>query len=153
MTIKDIFNREQWYVPREQDITHPITQYAALSHNNSLARIKGVVDERITKLDSRLEDYLTAYKDIMAEPCDGSDNRVHCTCVPALKLRVAELEAQNASLTETINAGTDHCDECGRKLRERIAELELRYDCCRDASTAKDLLIAELESKLNLEEK
>jgi chromosome segregation ATPase len=45
-----------------------------------------------------------------------------------LRDRVAELEAQNASLTETINTGTDHCDECGRKLRERITELEAAID-------------------------
>lgn len=49
--------------------------------------------ERINKLEWRMQDELNVYKEIMAEVCDGSDNRKHCTCVPPLKIRVRALEA------------------------------------------------------------
>lgn len=35
-------------------------------------------------------------------------------------------------------------------LNKRIVELEMRLGCCRDASTGKDLLIAELEAQVEV---
>lgn len=42
----------------------------------------------IDKQEARIKDYEDSYKAVMAERCT---DEVHCTCVPALKVRLKEL--------------------------------------------------------------
>lgn len=49
--------------------------------------------ENYKRMESELALIKTSYKEIMSEPCE-SDDRVHCTCVPALRANVKQLEAE-----------------------------------------------------------
>ncbi len=46
--------------------------------------------ERIAELEEQIRDSDGAYKDVMEENCAGDEH--HCTCVPHLRERIAELE-------------------------------------------------------------
>lgn len=47
-------------------------------------------EDVVKKLKQRIEEYKSSWKNIIDEKCAGDE--VHCTCVPALKLRIEELE-------------------------------------------------------------
>ncbi len=70
--------------------------------------------KQLTELEDRLEEYKSSYKTIMQEQC-GNDER-HCTCVPPLKIRVREMEAQNLNMMalfrDFYENGYDE-NECG----------------------------------------
>lgn len=55
---------------------------------------KGELILEIVSLQARIKEYQDDYKSIMEEVCEGKDDRIHCTCVPALKLRIKELEEE-----------------------------------------------------------
>lgn len=45
---------------------------------------------RNAELERELADIKESYRNVLAEPCE-SDDRVHCTCVPALKAEIKRL--------------------------------------------------------------
>lgn len=49
-------------------------------------------------MTERIAEYENAYKKIMAEEC--APDEVHCTCVPALKIRITKLEAMSARIAD-----------------------------------------------------
>jgi len=54
--------------------------------------------QRIDELEAELKDIKDSDAQTLSEECSDSDNRVHCTCVPALRAKVKELEAENSRL-------------------------------------------------------
>ena len=78
--------------------------------------------QKVKEQQERLQEYETAYRKIMDEQC-AADER-HCTCVPALKTRVRDLECAN---------------EDGRQVRlrlvDRVEALEAGLQTIRDSGT------------------
>jgi hypothetical protein len=54
--------------------------------------------KRIADLELQLADWLDGQTAVMAEICDGSDDRQHCTCVPTLRKCITDLKKENALL-------------------------------------------------------
>lgn len=54
-------------------------------------QIAATRQKRILELEAELQDWLDTAMQAVA---DGCDDEAHCTCVPALRKRIAELETE-----------------------------------------------------------
>lgn len=61
---------------------------------------KAQTEDRIAELEAKIADYQAAWQTAMDEQCDPIEE--HCPCVPALRSRVKEIEAENARLKGLI---------------------------------------------------
>lgn len=57
---------------------------------------------RVRELEAKLSDYESAYAATMSEVCEESDDRKHCACVPHLRKRIRELEAERDGLAARL---------------------------------------------------
>lgn len=67
----------------------------ACSEADSVLKDLRKCEAKNAELERELADIKESYRNVMAEPCE-SDDRVHCTCVPALR-------AENERLRKAIN--------------------------------------------------
>ncbi len=79
---------------------------------NNLLKENTKLKKRIEALEFELWDITSSHKNVMDEKVHGDE--IHCTCVPALRSGIKQLQAENAELQ----------DENAR-LKQRIEELEL----------------------------
>lgn len=68
---------------------------------------------------TELAEIREAYARVLAEQCAPDEK--HCTCVPALRARIAELEAHE----EKVNVFAENCQHVVDTMKARIAELEV----------------------------
>jgi len=59
---------------------------------------------KVEALEAERDEYAQAWREIMDEPCSESDDRKHCTCVPALRKGIIELKALCLEAAEMIDA-------------------------------------------------
>jgi DNA repair exonuclease SbcCD ATPase subunit len=79
----------------------------------------------ITDLEGELTEIHEQYKRVMEERCAPDEH--HCTCVPLLRKRIAELEADRDAETENCRLTQDRLQrltESNLALKNRITELE-----------------------------
>lgn len=58
-----------------------------------------VLREQVAALEKRLSDYDASYVAVLEEKCAGDE--LHCACVPHLRQRIAELEAERDALRDS----------------------------------------------------
>lgn len=58
-----------------------------------------VLREQVAALEKRLSDYDVSYVAVLEEKCAGDE--LHCACVPHLRQRIAELEAERDALRDS----------------------------------------------------
>lgn len=79
-------------------------------------------DARIAKLKGRISDYEDDFRRVMAEECTPDEK--HCSCVPHLRKRIAELEAENNRLNMKLMGDLyDKSTPLGKEMI-RINDLE-----------------------------
>lgn len=59
-------------------------------------------DAELAEKDKRIAELEDYYKNIMAEQCD---DEIHCTCVPALRKRIEELENCTSYVLDLLRTG------------------------------------------------
>ena len=88
----------------------------------------------IAALEKRLSDYDVSYVAVLEEKCAGDE--LHCACVPHLRQRIAELEAER----DQLRAELDGADGAGQELmaenealRAKVKHLEAERAATQDA--------------------
>lgn len=56
------------------------------------------IPDSLPECQARLEDWYTDYRRVIADTCAGDEQ--HCSCVPHLRRRIADLESTLVTLTE-----------------------------------------------------
>lgn len=72
----------------DEQFDTPDTKIIRSAARKELAALK----ERITELEEEDENYNQIYRAVIAEKCPTDE--MHCTCVPHLRRRITELEAE-----------------------------------------------------------
>lgn len=71
-----------------------VNPYMPLLKRSAKGGAKKSPRQRIAELEQELSDIKDSYARTVNEKCNPKDDRVHCTCVPWLRKRIKELEAQ-----------------------------------------------------------
>lgn len=93
----------------EAELLIAVEDYNALAYRNADERIEAMAErdrlhDEAETLRAMLAEYKRGWQEIMDEPCPESDDRRHCTCVPALRIGIQELKAERDAANETLEA-------------------------------------------------
>lgn len=67
-------------------------------------RLRGLLEKEVQLLREEIADIHAAYKSTLAEKCDTKDDRVHCTCVHALRLGLAAQAQEIKTMKDIIDS-------------------------------------------------
>lgn len=70
----------------------------------------------IDRLTEQWQELLDAHRSILEEECSGSDDRVHCTCVPFLRQEIDRLTAENAACADDVRNMAASLDNLSREI-------------------------------------
>lgn len=105
-------------------------------------QIAALLQERDT-LSAWKADVEAAHRRVMDESCDADER--HCTCVPALRIQLSEVQRQNAALREALAPFVAECeawDVIGPRMQDDEVPLirsEKDHECDHARFTLGDL--------------
>jgi len=102
----------------------------------------------VDELEDRIKQYDDNYKATMDEKCSG--DQLHCTCVPVLKVRIAELEERLRDQTkQTQRAAEYYIADVREHLAQHKLPIEIEWDKHPLAQNVLSIVCA-LESEIGL---
>ena len=116
-SLKALDQAEDWMLPEVRKINYKGNDFNS-GVNETVARTKPIIAKKILECqekDKKLTEIKETYKNIIDEKCAGDE--VHCTCVPALRLRIEKLEKRVIIKTVTLPAKIVYVQKLGKETK------------------------------------